>query len=566
MSSKTPSAKVRMDEYDDTESPSESERSRKDHKKKKHSSRKEHRTVPTAPPGSTKGDGGLDSRMFGVPGSTPGCTAGAYATEIDPDNLPEIDFASCFPELAESGKDWLAQNQGVLTLSLLLSKWGPEPCVMDRVNKWLIRRVGRKCAEGTEEGRKDIAAFVAEAIKDLRLLPPIAEATQLYRAVPWKAMGKLAPGLSEFEEESNIVWPTFTSLVKSEKRARDLLKDEGGFLYVIEAKQARDVTALAPVQSGADEIMLEPNSQFVITSNENQDKIFVVHMRQEYPSLRPIMKDVDLTRKHHHHHHRHNRAGSITSSLSPTPNASASGSSPPSDSTSVVNGDGTRVTPVIVKAPPSPAVYANAATGKRGSISISTSSIGFRTASSRLSLPAFHNSRRGSIRTADMKPVHRSHASLKSDAMTMWSAGKGYLCIKSVACREKSKVFKLKNQPDWVTAKPVPPEDETPTSPEATDIPSSPEPLSLRKKIPTISTVEEVSDSESPCVSRSDSTSTDDDLLVGVSDPGYGTMILYPNSAPTYIIAGGSNNFTTIGGLAPAVLLGRVQRGKCEMM
>ena len=79
-----------------------------------------------------------------------------------------------------------------------------------------------------------MASFAAEAIKCLRSLPTLPEATKLYRAVPWKAMGKLAPGMSEFCEESNIVWPTFTSLIRSEKRARELLKDEGGFWYVIE--------------------------------------------------------------------------------------------------------------------------------------------------------------------------------------------------------------------------------------------------------------------------------------------------------------------------------------------
>jgi len=544
MSSKT--AKTR-DDYDDTESPSESERSRKDHKKKKHSSRKGHKTVASAPPGAVKGEGGLDARMFGVPGSTPGCTAGAYATEIDPDNLPEVDFASCFPEHAEAGKEWLAANQGVMTLSILLSKWGPEPSIIDRVNKWLIRRVGRKCAEGTEEGRKDMAAFAAEAIKDLRVLPPLTEATKLYRAVPWKAMGKLAPGLSEFEEESNIVWPTFTSLVKSEKRARDLLKDEGGFLYVVEATQARDVTALAPVQSGADEIMLEPNSQFVITSNSNEGKIFVVCMKQEFPSLRPIMKEVDLSRRHHHHHHRHTRAGSVTGPCSPVP------AIPACESPSIMCSP----SPVIVKAPPSPAVYVSAS--KRGSISVQTTQVGLRPSSSRLSMPSYYGSRRGSIRAVDMKPIHRSHAALKSDVMTMWSAGKGYLSIKSVACRDKSKVLKLKKQPDWATAKPKQPEDDdTDTTAEAVT-PVSPEPSNLKKKIPVVA-AEEPSESESPCLSSAgDST---DDLLVGIcADPGYGSMVLAPNTAPTYIVTAGSVDFRTIGGITPSVLLNRVQRG-----
>jgi len=354
-------------------------------------------------------------------------------------------------------------------------------------------------------------------------------------------MGKLAPGLSEFEEESNIVWPTFTSLVKSEKRARDLLKDEGGFLYIVEASQARDVTALAPVQSGADEIMLEPNSQFVITSNQNEGKIFVVCMKQEFPSLRPIMKEVDLSRKHHHHHHRHTRAGSVTS---PTPTITEGGS--------VVYSDNQRATPVIVKAPPSPAVYA---TPKRGSVSVPNNQVGLRpSGSTRFSLPSFYNSaRRGSILRT---PVHRSHANLKTDVMTMWSAGKAYLMVKSVACRDKDKVLKLKKQPDWVTAKPVPKEEDAAASVEPA---ASPEPESKKKKMPKAATSDDnSSESGSPTLSQSDST---DDLLVGLcADPGYGTMILAPNTAPTYIVSAGSVDYRTIGGITPSVLLNRVHR------
>jgi len=546
--------KIKDENEDFTESPSESERSRKDHKKKKHSSRKDHRSVASAPPGSTKGEGGLDSRMFGIPGSTPGCTAGAYATPIEPDDLPDIDFASCFPEHNEVGKEWFAANQGVLTLSIILAKFGPEPCMMDRINKWLLRRVGRKCADGTEEGRKDMAAVVADAIKDLRSLPPITEATKLYRAVPWKAMGKLAPGVSEFEEENNIVWPTFTSLVTSEKRARDLLKDEGGFLYVIEATQARDVTALVPVQSGADEIMLEPNSQFVITGNSNEDKVFVVSMKQQFPSLRPIMKEVDLSRKHHHHHHRHNRAGSISSAASPAPVM-------PESPSIVFSGDGQRSTPVIVKAPPSPAIFATPM--KRGSLSLPGS--GLRQGGSRVNLASFCGSRRGSIRT-DTRPKHRTHAALKSDGMTMWSAGKGYLTVKSVACREKAKVFKLKKQPDWVNARPLAAVGEGTEGDSATpglETPSSADPETMRKKIPTMP--DDLSDTETPALSSaSDST---DDLLVGLcTDPGVGTMILAPTAAPTFIVTGGTADFRILAGITPSVLFNRINRKAVELI
>jgi len=325
-----------------------------------------------------------------------------------------------------------------------------------------------------------------------------------------------------------------------------LLKDEGGFLYIIEATQARDVTALAPVQSGADEIMLEPNSQFVITSNNNEGKIFVVCMKQEFPSLRPIMKEVDLTRKHHHHHHRHNRAGSITAPMSPVPATPI----PESPSTLMCS-----PTPVIIKAPPSPAVFA-----KRGSVSVSTPQSGLRPSSSRLSMPSFHSSRRGSIRAVDMKPIHRSHAILKSEnAMTMWSAGKAYLTVKSVACRDKTKVFKLKNQPEWATSKPTPTKSPEPAV-DPSDVAStsnSPQPNKLRKKIPVLP--EHDSDSDSPPLSSaSDST---DDLLVGIcADPGYGTMILAPNTAPTYIITAGSADFRTICGMTPNVLLNRIHR------
>jgi len=237
-----------------------------------------------------------------------------------------------------------------------------------------------------------------------------------------------------------------------------------------------------------DEIMLEPNSQFVITGNTNEGKIFVVTMKQEFPSLKPIMKDVDLNRKHHHHHHRHNRAGSITAAVSPVPALP--------DSPSVVIGDNQRSTPVIVKAPPSPAVFA---TPKRGSVSIQAPGSGLRS-SSRMSLPSFYNSRRGSIR-ADNRPKHRTHAQLKSDGgMTVWSVGKSVLVVKSAACRDKSKVFKLKKQPDWVTAKPVPVEEEATTVTPDTTPATTPD---VKKKIPTVP--DDSSSSDSPPLSSSTS-------------------------------------------------------------
>jgi len=541
MSSKTPKAKV-QDEPDETTDTYSETSERKEHRKKKHGSRVSRKTVPSAPPGSTSGDGGLNSRMFGVPGSTPGCTAGAYATEINPDDLPEINFASCFPEHAEAGKDWLAANPSASALSLLLSKWGPDPSLMDRMNKWLIRRVGRKCAEGTEEGRKDMASFAAEAIKCLRSLPTLPEATKLYRAVPWKAMGKLAPGMSEFCEESNIVWPTFTSLIRSEKRARELLKDEGGFLYVIEASQARDVTALAPVQSGADEIMLEPNSQFVITSNDNQGKIFVVGMKQEVPSLRPIMKEVD-TKKHHHHRH-HTNTSPLTTSVS------VSGA-PAVVPTVHVTDPGK--TSVVVKAPPSPS--SNFATT---SSRMFASQIAMRPSGSRLSMPSFVGSRRGSITS---RPFHRSHAELKSDSMTMtmWSAGKAYLEVHSVNCRGKDKIFKLKNLPRWAEPSAEPQTPATPASPTTpseltcTDTPKTPCGRKAGKSL-----------------ARSDSASSsddDDDMLVGLcADPGFGSMLLYPNQAPTYIITADCANMRTLAGIAPSVFLNRVRRNQGDLV
>jgi len=545
MSSKNTKQK---DDVDDSTEEATSETSeRKDQKKKKHGSRSSRKAVPTAPPGSVKGDGGLNSRMFGVPGSTPGCTAGAYATEIDPDDLPELNFASCFPEHAEAGKQWLAANQSASPLSLLLSKWGPEPSVMDRMNKWLIRRVGRKCADGTEEGRKDMAAFAANAIKTLRSLPPMPEATKLYRAVPWKAMGKLAPGMSEFCEESNIVWPTFTSLVKSEERARNLLKEEGGFLYIIEACQARDVTALAPVQSGADEIMLEPNSQFVITSNENDGNIFIVGMKQEFPSLRPIMKEVDSKKKHHHHRHHPN------SPVTETPSVVVS--TPANEAPKQMS--------VVVKAPPSPSMGLMASSTRVPSFNTPQSN--FRTSSSRLSMPMLLGSRRGSIR--DARPTHRVHAALKSDGMTMWSVGKGYLTVHSVKCRDKSKVFKLKNPPSWTTPSDTP---VSPCSPVSPVTPSSGTASPMVNKLephtpePVKSKGAEQSEEAQHC-SPSDGGS--EDMLVGLcADPGFGSMVLAPNQAPNCIVTGEGADMRTIGGVTPSVLLNRVKRGVDDLI
>jgi len=553
MSSKSSKPKDDVDEVTE-DAPSEASE-KKEHRKKKHVSRSR-KACASAPPGSSKNDGGLDSRMFGVPGSTPGCTAGAYATELDPDNVGEPNFASCFPEHAELAKDWLASNSSALSLSLLMAKFGPEPSVMDQMNKWLIRRVGRKCTEGSEEGRKDMASFAVEAIKNLRSLPVMPEATKLYRAVPWKAMGKLAPGMSEFCEESNIVWPTFTSLVKSEERARSLLKGEGGFLYVIEANQARDVTAIAPVQSGADEIMLEPNSQFVITSNENDGNIFIVGMKQEFPSLRPIMKEVDV-HKHHHHHHRRSSTSSSSQFTDPISPVS------PTITTSVHVSENKPLS-VIVKAPPSPSPSSFAASGRMFS-----SQVSMRSSGSRLSLPSFKSSRRSSFQ--GIRPAHRANAALKSDAMTMWSAGKGYLQVHSVNFRDKSKVFKLKKNPKWADPEAPstsgnPPSPPTPDSELATPVMEKLDP-------PTVeSSPEKASASGSGSASEEEKTSVhsetvDDETLAGLStDPGFGTMVLAPSMAPTFIVTGESVDLRTISGITPSVLMNRIHRGMTEMI
>ena len=541
---------------------------RRDHKKKKHSSR-HRKTVPPPPPGADLHDGGLDARVSGVPGSTPGCTAGAYATELDAEGAGAVSVASCFPEQAAAAREWLEANGSAMVLSLLLARWGPAPCAMDQLNRWLIRRVGRKCAEGTEEGRADMAALAVEAVRELRALPAVADAARLYRAVPWSAMGRSAPGLSEFCEESNIVWPTFTSLVRSEERARDMLRAEGGFLYIVEATQARDVTALAPVQSGADEIMLEPNSEFTITGNEQQGNVFVVGMRQNYPSTRPIMRDVEPRK--HRHRHRQSRVGSVTSCpVGPTDGTTTGTTSSTSNTSTSTSGTSTTGTtssdarapamPVIVKAPPSPAVPPALAASSRAAFGAGAGAgspgaspvAGLFRSSARLG--GAHASRRAPLHA--QKPVRRVHTSCnKADlTMTMWSVGKGYLAVHSVGCRDASKVLHL-HTPAWTTVVPAP----APPSPEA----AHPEEADADVAVPHPAAHEaEAGASEAAHEHGRACSESSDDLLVGLtSDPGYGTMLFAPNAAPTFCVSGDSTAMTTVAGITPPVLLSRIRRG-----
>jgi len=543
-----------------------------DHKKKH-----EHKKKSTSLPPDMLPDGGLNSRIHGVPGSTPGCTAGAYAKTLDPENLPEISLKTCFPDHYALAKKWLGDVRPK-SLQLLLTAFGPQPTVADIVNKWLIRRVGRKCIEGTEEGRKDMEAFCVDVIKRLRKLPTCSE--KLYRAVPWSAMGKSAPGLSEFEEETNIVWPIFASLTKSESRSRDMLKTEGGILFVVTTDQARDVTDIASVHQDDGEFMLEPNSVFTITGNKQEDKIFVVEMKQNMPSMRPIMKEIE---EHKHHHHEAKRSASADP-------ADSSLMIPVSPVSTKPERSATIVTPVMRRVPSMSATPIT----RKNSLTVLTEpnsssqpgSPRFARSSSRL---AIGQSPRGPMRVLS-KPAHRVQPGNLSNTMTMWSAARGYIKILSCNSRGSNHIVKSYT-PSWASGehkdiKKGEKDEEKKKSHEKEEEKEKKEKKEKKeekekekekgkekeetkeekegkkdkkdkkKDKKKKKEKEKGSDSESSKASGTEGTekkTVSDDSKpsppVSPTTAGYGTMELYPNQAPTYIIDDRTVDWQTIGGI-----------------
>ena len=513
----------------------------KDRKKKHDHEHKKKKASAAAPPPELSVDGGFESRIHGVPGSTPGCTAGAYAMPLSPEGLPEITLKTCFPEHYAAAKKWLSECKPK-SLALLVTKFGPSPSVADTVNKWLIRRVGRKCAEGTEEGRADMAAFALDAVRRLRKLP--ACSATLYRAVPWRSMGKSAPGTSEFCEESNIVWPTFTSLTKNEARAREMLKDEGGFLYIVQATQARDVSAVAPFPPSEPEYMLEPNSEFTITFNEQQDNVFVVGMQQNHPSMRPIAGDIDL------HSHRHRRASVAVDGEAPPPpplpptspaTATATGTA---TGTSTGTGTATGATPQVSPLVRRPPVASPTTAPRTGSVSAAfglpgstpTTPLSSSTRAYRLSLPT---TPRAPKRLAP-RPVRRVQTTMHSPmTITMWSAARAY--VKVLSAHERGRVVARPEKPEW-TAAPAPASTAAPEAEAGAEVPA----------------VEAVAEAavEAPAEEGAAAVEPGTEWRAAVAPPqqqqnapGYGTMLLYPNAAPSAIVDKTAQDFVSLGGV-----------------
>jgi len=518
--------------------------------KKKHEHRKKNTTLPP----DVFPDGGLNSRIHGVPGSTPGCTAGAYAKSLVPEDLPELSIKTCFPDQYAAAKKWITEVRPK-SLQLFLTAFGSGPTIADVVNKWLIRRVGRKCIEGTEEGRKDMEAFCVDVLKRLRKLPTCS--MKLFRGVPWSAMGKSAPGLSEFEEETNIVWPTFSSLTKSETRARELLKTEGGILFVVQTDQARDVTEIASVHQADGEFMLEPNSCFTISANKDEEKIFVVEMTQLFPSVRPIMKEIE--------HHRHDSTRSL--------------SADPSDpsfqmplSPTKMERSATVVTPVLRRAPSA----TNSPLGRKNSLNV----IGdFSYSSSTPGSPRFgRSSSRLAISQSPYKGgrTHRVQRNNLTNAMTMWSAARGYIRVLSSKSREGKHTVKPYSPP-WASPDYREKKEKEEKERKEREEKEKEEKEKEKKEKEKKEKEEGKDDDDEKGKSKKDkkkdkkkkkgkgkdkveeintaalaNDNANDDWLtppVSPTTPGYGTMELYPESAPTYIIDDRTVDWQTLGGV-----------------
>jgi len=340
-------------------------------------------------------------------------------------------------------------------------------------------------------------------------------------------------------------------LTKSESRARELFKTEGGILFIVETDQARDVTDVASVHQEDGEFMLEPNSCFTITANKQEEKVFVVEMKQNFPPVRPIMKTV----VEHKSHHRHD---SLRSDASEASSQLAQPITPTKGERSA-----TVVTPVLRLTPSA----TNTPLGRKNSLPVlgdggsAPGSPRFTRSSSRLAFPQ-------SPSKSTPKPRHRIQVSNHQTTMTMWSAARGYIKVLSTQSRGKTVKSYV---PRWASGEPKEEEkkeDEEKKEGEEKKAPSEEKKEGKESSKDKKEKKEKKKDKKKKKekggegaeatstmfvdvtkVSKSDSDGSGLSPPVSPTTPGYGSLELYPNSAPTYIIDDRTVDFETLGGI-----------------
>jgi len=402
---------------------------------------------------------------------------------------------------------------------VVLSGFGSGPTISDIVNKWILRRISRKCAEGTEEGRKDMEAFCIDVMKRLRRQSVVPAKTVLYRAVPQSKMGSFPPSVTEFEQDFCTVWPTFASMTKSREKADEILNNNGGvgFLFIVETQQARDVSKLAPVAQDGGEFMLEPGSRFTITDNKQEGKVFIVKMESMPPDPKKLFlsEDVEDTKesKESKHHHSH------------APKETASAPQSPAKRT---ESSGTIVTPVMRRMPTIGSVPASPRSGLRKEQNISS----LRTSP--------HRTQRSTLQT-----------------MTMWVASQANVRVLSTRKRPAVKSF----TPDWVHPKEKEPEEKADVedNKEKSEVAAAAAAVAAAAAAAASSTATTTSTKPTVIVKPQD-TDSSPSPPISPSSPGFGTLVLYPTLAPDYIIDDSSVDFETLGGFVIQSIIRSNQR------
>jgi hypothetical protein len=266
--------------------------------------------------------------MVGVSGSLdPKVLAASVAPLQTPPDA--ISLAETMPavDVEEARVEWAevracADSALAVVALFVLTVAGDKRVLWDRINRWFLRRATATAAPRTDDARwVPVAALL---VRGLRSLP--AHSGMVYRAVPG-----LAPRPDQtYAVGTRILWPYVASVVRKESAARRLAASMPGVspgitLFAITTTRARIVGSLAAVPE--DEMLFEPNSEFVVTALDVSSEAVIVSMRHEEsrvpflpvgvgessPSSVARMSEPGSAKKHKHSSGKHRPKKSSTS-------------------------------------------------------------------------------------------------------------------------------------------------------------------------------------------------------------------------------------------------------------
>jgi len=503
-----------------------------DEKKKEHTKKNKYAAAfSSLPSGLSCSRDDFALRMANVPGSSPGCTAGAYSnpyTLADAQGDSDVGAAlsEALPSIdSQKLRDWASDN--VSSPLVLLGCAGKDKSVWAAVNAHLVKRVRRK---DDSLAAQRMGTFVCDCVSALRSVPTFPKTT-LYRAVPNSAMGYDAPSRDEFGEDCNIVWPVFSALTPDEKAARSVLS-EGGFLFQIETERARDVASFVEGCKSGEEFWLEPNAEFLITSSgadSSNSAIFVVQCKQNWPSARPIAGDLpEKFRKGRKISRQRSGSTLSTSSDIPLPGDKEKDKS---------ERDAVKV---VVRVASEAAVSGGASRGDGSSGALFSGS-------------SRSSGRRGTFGGRGKRPTHRVQCAglgMKGVSMTVWTAVKGNVRVKSVKCREDDKVIDDKEKPSWAHLA-------------ERDIEKEKAEEEERKKAEKAEAEKKKKKAEE--AEKKKREEREKEKEEEKKKPGFGSMSLFPNELPTAIITQDAIDSTILGAVDAESARSRAQKGKIVM-